>query len=217
MRQKHALILACILFAGAPVAFAIPDFQFTAAVPTQRLAVPITPQATDYSCGAAVVLSLLTYWKTWEGNEVDLYRTLGTSKKEGTHPRAMESALKRFGLDAALRTGLTLNDLAASLTAGYTVILDIQAWKEPGNRTPWELNWDDGHYVVLVAMDRTNAYVMDPSVKTGYAFLPLDELMKRWHDYEMRTGKREEYIQSGIIVRGRTGMRQFPDVPVRMY
>lgn len=31
-------------------------------------------------------------------------------------------------------------------------------------------------------MDATHAYVMDPSTPSHYAYLPIAELMERWHD-----------------------------------
>jgi hypothetical protein len=109
---------------------------------------------------------------------------------------------------------MTLEDLRAALKRGETLILDIQAWRDESEaNTPWEDLWEDGHYVVLSAMDSKNAYFMDPSVMGSYAFIPLSELPGRWHDYENRTGPVRRYYQLGILISGKSPLDPAP-VPV---
>ena len=54
----------------------------------------------------------------------------------------------------------------------------------------WEARWEDGHYVVAVGLDDRNLYVMDPSVRGSYGFIPRAELLRRWHDFEIVGGRR---------------------------
>jgi predicted double-glycine peptidase len=183
-------------------------------LPPNYLPVPITPQATSYSCGAAALLSLMVYWKVYEGNEVDLYADLNTTPKDGTHPKKMCAMAKLNGLACIFQTGMTLKNLRESLKENYTVILDIQAWpdrKPNSGGSSWEDSWEAGHYVILIGMDNQYAYVMDPSIKTAYGFIPLKELLERWHDYETSTGVPEYHYNLGLLIKGKTALRQFPE------
>lgn len=182
-------------------------------IPPDYLPVPVTVQETDYSCGAAAVLALLRYWGVYGGDEASLYPLLGTRPKDGTPPENMVEGLRHFGLDAALREGMTFPDLTAALKAGKTVILVLQAWRDDAGGS-WAETWDSGHYVVLNGMDDHYAYFMDPSTEERYAYVPLAELMERWHDYEDRDGQVRRYYQAGIIASGKAGLPRPAEPPV---
>src|SRR5262245_188256 len=102
----------------------------TPALPENALSVPIVPQANDFSCGAAVMLSVLYYWRVYDGTEVGLYKALDTTEKDGTEPQKLVEVAKSYGLDAAMIENLSIRDLRGHLDAGKTVILAIQAWRE---------------------------------------------------------------------------------------
>jgi predicted double-glycine peptidase len=173
------------------------------AVPIPQGALPVAAvrQETDYSCGPAALLAILRYWQRGGAAcEQDLYAPLQTSEKDGTEPIALERVARERGLEARYRTGVTIDELRRALAAGQTVIVDLQAWRE--RLVPWSKDWDDGHYVVLVAMDQRRAYVMDPSSDTGYSFLALDELDQRWHDFELRDGKSVRLQHAAVFIGG---------------
>jgi predicted double-glycine peptidase len=180
-------------------------------LPAAYLPVPLTAQATSYSCGAAALAGILRYWKVWDEDETALYPLLNTTPLDGTHPVKLVAGARRYGLQAALREGLELADLAEALKRRETVILDIQAWPE-NDPTPddWGDNWEDGHYVVLVGLDRDFIYVMDPSSHLGYGYIPRAELAGRWHDYETEDGKRREYRRMAISISGKESLPGFP-------
>jgi predicted double-glycine peptidase len=204
-------LLAALIFAAPSLAQpARPVAQFTR-LPDKFLPVPYHRQETNYSCGAAAVLTVLQYWRVYDGTESSLYERLGTDKNEGTHPRAMVDGMKAFGLDAELKTGLSLSDLETILKDGKTAIVDYQAWRTAQSVRPWSKDWDDGHYSVLVAMDARNVYMMDPSTDDGaYGWVPRAELLERWRDYETRGGTREEYVRMAIVVSGKTPLAGGP-------
>lgn len=146
----------------------------TPTLPADALPVPVTGQETDYSCGAAALLACLQYWGVDQGiDEMDLYSDLMTTKRDGTPPFPIADEAEARGLKANYRGDVTVDDLRDALAAGLTVILDIQADEDDP---------DSGHYVVMVGLDDSNVYVMDPSTGGRYAYLPLDELDERWHD-----------------------------------
>lgn len=173
------------------------------ALPADALGVPLHEQETDYSCGAAALLSVLRYWNVFSGKESDLYGPLGTDPRQGTEPPKLEQVARAMGLKAQLRKGMSVHDLREALARGETVIVDIQAWREGATANiPWEQDWEDGHYVVLIGIDRANAYFEDPVLDDAYAYIDLNELPRRWHDYEDRNGTVERYYQAGIVIGG---------------
>lgn len=198
MAPIAALLLALPLQAAEPK------------LPPDFLPVPLVRQSTDYSCGAAALLATLYYWKAYDGMESSLYPLLKTTPADGTEPAALAAGARSLGLKAELRENMTLDGLGSALKKGETVILDLQAWRTPGSTVAWAATWEDGHYVVLVGMDKTYLYVMDPSTPASYAYLPVAEFLDRWHDYENRRGKRREYIHAGIVIRGTKNLKKFP-------
>ncbi len=169
-------------------------------VPPDALGVPVVEQATDYSCGPATLMAVLRYWGKPVACEQDLYGPLHTTQKDGTEPYKLEEVARARGLRAEYRIGASVGDLRAALAAGTTVIVDLQAWRD--TRRPWRDDWDDGHYVVLVAIDGDRVYAMDPSADHGFSWLTLGELDERWHDFEMRDGKRRNLQHMAVFISG---------------
>ena len=182
--------------------------------------VPIISQASSYSCGAAALMAALIYFGVFDGPESELHAPLAVTREEGTHPDRIVAVARERGLTADKRTALTLADIDQALAQGAVVILAIQAWPEQarsqGDAGAWEARWEDGHYVVAVGLDDRNLYVMDPSVRGSYGFIPRAELLGRWHDFEITGGRRVEYDRLGIVIRGKPALRRFPGAPVRV-
>lgn len=169
-------------------------------LPPGALGVPAVEQATDYSCGPATLTAVLRYWKRPVACEQELYQPLHTSPKDGTEPFMLEKVARERGLNAEYRVGATVDELRAALAAGTTVILDLQAWRD--TRRPWADDWDDGHYVVLVAIAGDRVYAMDPSADDGFSWLTLGELGERWHDFELRDGQRRNLQHMAVFISG---------------
>ncbi|MFO1429893.1 MAG: C39 family peptidase [Candidatus Competibacteraceae bacterium] len=185
-------------------------------LPAGSLPVPLFRQATNYSCGAAVLQAVLSYWGVYDGREDQLYGPLGTTEVAGTDPAGIVRVARQYGLTATLREYLPLTALRRALAQGETVIINLQAWRDPNSTLPWSRNWEDGHYVVLVAMDSGQAYVMDPSTSAAYTYLPLNELVARWHDYNNRQGFRREYHHAAIFIHGKRPATRYPLPLVRL-
>jgi predicted double-glycine peptidase len=203
------LILAVATSLGARADFETdPKVQF----PPGTLGLPMVRQQTGYSCGPASLLSVLKYWLAFDGAEQDLYHVLGTTKRNGTHPKRIAEGAKKFFLDAEFRTSLTIDDLRAAFGTGATVIVDYQAWGDYNPFPPkWANVWEDGHYSVVMGMDESNLFLMDPSVDDAYGYLPIAEFEERWHDYETEHGKRVEYSHEAIVIKGIRHTANGPD------
>jgi predicted double-glycine peptidase len=92
------------------------------------------------------------------------------------------------------------------------VIVALQAW--PTRAVPsWRQDWEDGHYVVVVGVDRDRIYVMDPSVHTGYGYLTRAKFLERWHDYDVEGGRKLVYDRLAIALRGRPRLSRYPAEP----
>ena len=117
---------------------------------------------------------------------------LGATPEDGAPPEAIVRVAVAHGLRATKRENMTVDDLAAELARGRPVIVEIQAWSDTP-RTSWADDWDDGHYVIVIAVEGDRLVFEDPSVLGSRAVLSRREFEERWHDIDagyrnMRTG-----------------------------
>jgi predicted double-glycine peptidase len=180
-------------------------------MPANFLPVPLVRQATSWSCGAAALEAVLYYWRVFDGPEDELWSPLHATPRDGTEPfRIAALARERFGLRAEYKTDVTLDQLRRAIGERQTVIVDLEAWADDKQPREWASDWDDGHYVVAVAIDDANLYVMDPSTAAGYAFLTIDDFLARWHDVEVK--KKVQHM--AIFIAGKTPLQSMP-APLR--
>ena len=150
-------------------------------LPADALRVPTVTQPDEYGCGAASLQAVLYYYRVSDGDLHSLYKPLGTSASNGTEPPEILAFARTRGLTATYREGSSVGiaDLQASLWSRDPIMLVIQAWKE--TTTPWKDDLDDAHWVVLVGLDTSYAYFMDPWAHFGVGYMPISELLERWH------------------------------------
>lgn len=219
-RVLPQLLLAFFLL-GIPATARDPG---TPELPANALRVPLVSQATDYTCGPAALLSILLYWNLdADLNESDLARSMGTTYENGTSPAQIIAFAKSRGLETKLRENLSLDDLRNALKAGETWMLMIQAWSDDppvwGPPLPrWSERWGDGHYGVLVAMDSENIYLMDPSSRGQYGYMPLKEFVDRWHDLDFDPVQQVErkFNHAAITFRGESARTRYPEALERI-
>lgn len=185
-------------------------------LPDDALPVPIVSQPDGFSCGAASLEAVLYYYRVSSGQLHSIYKPLKTSGANGTEPPEIIAFAKSRGLDASYSQGkaVGLEELRDALARRDPVMLVIQAWKE--TTTPWKDDVDDAHWVVLVALDAHYAYFMDPWAKFGYGYMPLDELMERWHCEDAGPGGKSIVQQHEcVFFRGFAPPRPAPLVRMR--
>jgi uncharacterized protein len=162
-------------------------------LPRSALGVPMVRQPFTFDCGAASLKSIAAYWGAYGGSLRQLYKITNTRKSYGTLPEDILRAARRLGLKATLREHCALRDLERSLARKEPVLIQLQAWREAGTLPhAWRDRWDDGHYAVVIGMDRKNVYFMDPSSgqrhspeKTvRYSWVPRREFLERWHEVD---------------------------------
>lgn len=168
-----------------------------AALPERLLRVPLVRQATDYTCGVAALEAVLAYYGV-EAREDKLSRELHSNSRIGTAHQQIERVARSKGLTVETHRNLSLDDLRRELDRGHPVICCMQAWtgKFVTGLEFWDKDWDDGHYVVVAGYDQKSFYFMDPSTLGTYAYLPVEDFDRRWHD----TDGEERLVHFGMAI-----------------
>lgn len=141
--------------------------------------VPDVVQSTDYSCGCAALEAVLAYWGIGL-TEKEIIEEAKVDPETGAEMEHLLEVAKKRGLKGVVRERLVLRDLAKELQKGRPVIALIQAWRADES-VAWKDDWDDGHYVVVIGIDRKNVYVEDPSLEDARGEIPHAEFIERWH------------------------------------
>jgi len=161
-----------------------------------------TRQATEYSCGASALQSVLSYWGR-DVDEEDLMKILGTNPEVGTYPDDIVRAARSLGFEAEVKENLTVDDVEASTRKGVPVIILGQAWKSRKDSDTADANdWADGHYTVALAVDKDYVYFEDPFVRMGKGFIPRQDFEALWHNVMGGDLSRPKQIHLGIFIRG---------------
>jgi hypothetical protein len=200
------VVLVLGLFAGVGLRpLFIKSGSEAPAIPAVLEGVPDVRQSTTYSCGAAALQALLSYWGI-DKREGDLMRALETSEAEGTSPEAIVKVAEEIGCEAYSKEDIGLKDIEESLRLRIPVICAIQAWADiQSEGFSWDKAWEDGHYVIVIGLDSQSVYVEDPSLLGTRGIIPRDEFLARWHDYRGEPPYDpldRPYIRLGIFVVG---------------
>lgn len=165
--------------------------------------VPDTRQSTEYSCGAAALQAVLSYWGRDVG-EVDIMELLNTDPESGTYPEDIIRVAGAMGLEAEYGENLTLEEVEAAVLQGVPVIVDCQAWRSPATgNVSWAEDWVDGHWMVIIGMDDENVYFEDPYILGSRGFMSRQEFEERWHNPRgWDESDTVEQIHLGIFIRG---------------
>ena len=158
---------------------------------------PLCRQATDYTCGAAALQSILYYYGD-EWGEASLAEQLKSDPERGTNYRNIISIAQTEGLQAEAKTGMTLDEIKSDVKAKKLVIVAFQAWSEDPSK--YSDDWNDGHYAVVVGYDNDRIYFMDPLQLGNYTYIENTEFLSRWHDTDNDNVTKLEHF--GVIVWG---------------
>ncbi len=183
VRSTKALLRAACIFLFF---FIVCVYDFGDCLPAlaqspKIIRVPLTRQSTDYTCGVAALQAILAYYGTDVREDV-LAKALHANSHIGTRYKNIAQYAKAHGLSVRIEKAMSLEQLKNSLQSGHPVLCLIQAWAD--KKTNYETDWNDGHYVVAVGFDQSRLIFMDPSTAGHYAYIPLQEFEKRWHDID---------------------------------
>lgn len=163
-----------------------------------------TRQSTEYSCGASALQAVLSYWGK-DLDEDELMKLLKTTPETGTYPEDIVRVAKELGFEVELKENLSIDDLEKATNKGVPVIALGQAWRSRDEaNTAVEEDWQDGHYVVILAVDKDYVYFEDPFVRMGKGFMPRQRFEEHWHNIGGRASTdASKQMHLGIIIQGK--------------
>jgi ABC-type bacteriocin/lantibiotic exporter with double-glycine peptidase domain len=157
--------------------------------------VPLCRQETEYTCGVACVQSILKCYGMDYNQEV-LAETLQSKPILGTDFKDIINFMRQLGFKAYFVENMSIDGLKFLISNGITPMLMIQAWA--GNGVDYVSDWKDAHYVIACGYDKNRIFFMDPYTLGNYTYIPVSELLKRWHVIDKCIHK---YYRSGLIIK----------------
>lgn len=119
-------------------------------------------------CGPATLKMVLNYFGL-EKTEQELAQATGCTKEKGIEADKIVAAAKQFGLKAQIKDNASFDDVKKYLNKKIPPIVD------------WFYK-DDGHYSVVVDLDKENIYLLDPSIGHLRA-VRLKKFYRIWFDF----------------------------------
>jgi hypothetical protein len=170
-----------------------------------KIPLPDIEQPDEFSCGAASLMSICSYYDVGSGSIEGFKQATRTDPDDGAHYQNLARYARSLGLEADIHTGMSVKALKKHLDAGRPVICSIQAYSE--DKHPDYCLDGHGHYVVAIGYSKRTIYFMDPSANYEgtrgspcYACLSVKALKERWHDDEGIGGQHERIRRLGIVV-----------------
>lgn len=129
-------------------------------------------------CGPAVLKMVLRYYGI-EKSEKELAKLASATKSGGTDDKAIARVLKKFGLKTKIKNNGNFPDIKIYLDKNMPVIVD---WFTRGRRDYPDSAVADGHYSIVVGLDRKFIYLQDPEIGKMRK-LARDDFLRVWFDY----------------------------------
>ncbi|RPI19300.1 MAG: hypothetical protein EHM58_02260 [Ignavibacteriae bacterium] len=148
-----------------------------------KIPVPNVYQESDYSCGAAALVSIINYYSDIPVNEKFVSELMNLDDS-GSDPYQIINAVRKIGLKYKEYRRMTISRLKRCIDARKTVMIMVQAW---GDKRSYELRKKDcknGHWLVAIGYDKDNIYFEDPSLNRTIGYIKIKELDARWYDKE---------------------------------
>ena len=156
---------------------------------------PLCFQETEYTCGVACIQSVLARYGMYYRQSA-LADILHSRPILGTDYNDILYFAKLLGLNAKLQENMEFDDLKSYIDTGVPPILILQAWRLEDD-IRYSLDWKNAHYIVACGYYAGGIYAMDPNVLGNYSYLPLSQLLARWHAVD-KDGIR--HMKSALII-----------------
>lgn len=163
-------------------------------------------QEFSFDCGAAITLSVCSYFDVGTKDLKVLANKLGTSEKNSTDPMRIVKYLSESGLIAIPRWNMELADLKTAWLAGSPVIVRASDYMESKVKSKDSY----GHYLCFCGMAGSNYLVFQDSSEDnviakgsnsiqapGKILIEKEVFLKNWHDTDTEGGK---FVRFGIVV-----------------
>lgn len=142
-------------------------------------------------CGPATLKMILDYYGI-EKSENELAKLTKKDNKLGICDRDIKRIAESFGFKVKIKNFSDFKDISNSLKKRIPVIVD---WFTRGRSDYSDSEVADGHYSVVVGLDKNNIYIQDPEIGR-IRTIDRDDFMLVWFDF---TGERIESWDEMII------------------
>lgn len=119
-------------------------------------------------CGPAFLKMVFDYYGVLI-SEKEIAKIARATKEKGTSKEGLIKAAKHFGFEVFSKEKSTFKDIRYFVKRKIPVIVD------------WFFE-DEGHYSVVVDIDKKNIVLMDPALK-GKRKIPLEKFFRVWFDF----------------------------------
>jgi len=157
--------------------------------------VPLCRQETEYTCGIACMQSILGCYG-FDYRQDQLAQIMQSKPILGTDHQDIIRFMQLIGLQASFLTNMSIDCLKSFINDGVTPMLMIQAWADNG--VDYDSDWKDSHYVIACGYEGDRIFFMDPDTLGYYTYIPVHELLKRWHVPDVSAGR---CYRSGLIIK----------------
>ncbi|MFA7662515.1 MAG: cysteine peptidase family C39 domain-containing protein [Patescibacteria group bacterium] len=149
------------------------------------------------SCGPAVLKMILDFYEI-KKTEAELAKIAGTTKKEGTEIVQLKKVFKYFGFKVKTKVNSTYEDLQSNLSKNIPVIV---GWYTKGKQSDPENMTADGHYSVVIGLDKKFVYLQDPEIGK-IRKLKREDFLIVWLDYfgEYPKTKKDIFLRPSMAV-----------------
>lgn len=125
-------------------------------------------------CGPASLKMVMDYYGV-SVSEAEVAKSSGSTKEKGTSINGLIKAAKHFGFHVFLKENSSLEDLEYFIQRKIPVIVD------------WFAE-DDGHYSVVVDIDKKNVVLMDPALRKVLIYIrrrifTRETFFRIWFDF----------------------------------
>ncbi len=138
-------------------------------------------------CGPASLKMVLSYFGV-DKSEEELARLSNCSKSKGVETKSLLSAAKKLGFKGFVKDFSDVKDIKKFLNKKIPVIVD------------W-FSVDDGHYSVVVGMDRKNVYLQDPELGR-LKVIKIKDFKTVWFDFpgSFLNSKKDVVIRRILVI-----------------
>lgn len=156
------------------------------------LRVPSFLQEQSGLCGPAALRMVLAYFGV-QKTEQQLVKLSHCNPKKGVDGKGLVTAAKALGFKGSVKNNSSIADLRQYvLKKKIPVIVDWFSW----------FGFDvDGHYSVVVHIDKTHIYLRDPELKK-IRKISLQTFRRAWFDFpgDFMTSKKELILRRMIVI-----------------
>ena len=145
-------------------------------------------------CGPASLKMVLDYYGV-KISEKEIFKMCGTTKELGTSAENIKKAAKKLGFKTEIKDHSAFSDIQYWLGKKVPIIVD---WFTRGRNDYTDSDIADGHYSVVVGLDKEFIYLQDPELGK-IRKLKKEDFMTVWFDFKGKYIKQDELVIRQVI------------------